>query len=114
MISFGYTKLTFDISMAFIRYDCRLCICARARFYHAFLRKWFDSIVLLKQSAFRNRGLFNADIVTYRRITSYKELIKHLVKVCTRDCVVIVWRIESKKCVDNLKYETRLKQMLCK
>jgi len=23
MISFGYLKLTFDISMAFIRYDCR-------------------------------------------------------------------------------------------
>ena len=24
VISFGYLKLTFDISMAFIRYDCRL------------------------------------------------------------------------------------------
>ena len=26
MISFGYLKLTFNISMAFIRYDCRLYI----------------------------------------------------------------------------------------
>jgi len=57
MISFGYLKLTFDISMAFISYDCRLWICARARFYHAFLRRYFDNTTLLKQSAYRNRGL---------------------------------------------------------
>jgi len=30
MISFDYLKLTFDISMAFIRYDCRLWIYTRA------------------------------------------------------------------------------------
>ena len=50
MISFGYLKLTVDISMAFIRYDCRLWNCARARFYHAFLRRFFDKTLLLKQS----------------------------------------------------------------
>jgi len=58
MISFGYPKLTFDISMVFIRYDCRLIICARARSYHAFLCRCFDNTVLLKQSAYRNRRLF--------------------------------------------------------
>jgi len=38
MIYFGNLKLTFDISMSFIRYDCRLWICTRVRFYmyHAF------------------------------------------------------------------------------
>ena len=30
MIIFGYRKLTFDISVDFIRYACRLWICARA------------------------------------------------------------------------------------
>jgi len=54
----GYLKLTFNISMAFNRFDCRLWICAHARFYHAFLRRGFDNTVLLKQSAYRNRGLF--------------------------------------------------------
>ena len=49
MISFGYLKLTFDISMAFIRYDGRLWTSVRARLYHAFLRRCFDSKVLLKQ-----------------------------------------------------------------
>ena len=34
MIAFGYPKLTFDTSMTFIRYDCRLWINARTRFYH--------------------------------------------------------------------------------
>ena len=58
MISFGYLKLTFDISMAFICYDCFLWICARARFYHAFPRRCFDNTELLKQSSNRNRGLF--------------------------------------------------------
>jgi len=58
MISFGYLKLTFDISMAFIRYDCRLWLCARARFYHAFLCRCFDNTVLLKQSAYIIWGLF--------------------------------------------------------
>ena len=51
-------SITFDISMAFIRYDCRLWICARARFYHAFLRRCFHNTVLIKQSAYINRGLF--------------------------------------------------------
>jgi len=46
MISLGYLKLTFDISRVFIRYACRLWICARARFYHAFLRRCFDNTVL--------------------------------------------------------------------
>ena len=36
-------KLKFVISMAFIRYDCRLWICARERFHHAFLRICFDN-----------------------------------------------------------------------
>ena len=76
MISFGYLKLTFDISMAFIRYDCRPWIRARARFYHAFLRRCFDNTILLKQSAYRNRGLFYADIVTYRRIM-YTHIDRH-------------------------------------
>ena len=58
MISFGNLKLTIDISMAFIHYDSRLWICACARFYHAFLRRCFDNTVLLKQSAYRKRGLF--------------------------------------------------------
>ena len=58
MICFGYPKLTFNISMAFILHDCRLWICARANFARAFLRRWFDNTVLLKQSAYRNRGLF--------------------------------------------------------
>ena len=57
MISFGYLKLTVDISMAFIRYDCRLWNCARAHFYHAFLRRCFDNTLLLKQLAYRNRRL---------------------------------------------------------
>jgi len=35
MICFGYLKLTFNISVAFIRHECRLCICARATFAHA-------------------------------------------------------------------------------
>jgi len=30
MISVGYPKLTFDISMAFVCYDCCLWICACA------------------------------------------------------------------------------------
>ena len=38
MICFGYPKLKFNISMAFICHDCRLWICARANFAHAFLR----------------------------------------------------------------------------
>ena len=58
MISFGYLKLTYDISIAFFRYDCRLWICAHANFYHAFLRRYYDNTVLLKQSIYRN--------VTYR------------------------------------------------
>ena len=61
MISFGYLKLTFHISMAFFRYGCPLIICAHARFYHAFLRRCFDNTVILKQSPNRNRGL----LVTY-------------------------------------------------
>jgi len=56
MVCFGLPKLTFNISMAFIRHDCRLWICACARFDHAFLRRYFDNKVLLKQSAYRNRG----------------------------------------------------------
>jgi len=58
MTCFGYSKLTFNISMTFIRHDCRLSKCARANFAHAFLRTCFDNTVLLKQSAYRNRGLF--------------------------------------------------------
>jgi len=69
MISFGYLKLTFDISMAFIRYDCHLIICARVRFYPAFLRRCFDNTVLLKQCAYRNRGLFFG---RYCDVSSYK------------------------------------------
>jgi len=46
-----YSKLTFNISMAFIRHECRLWICACANFVHAFLRRCFDNQVLLKQSA---------------------------------------------------------------
>jgi len=42
-------------------------------YVHVFLRRCFDNIVLLKQSAYRNRGLFYADIVTYRRISNYKD-----------------------------------------
>ena len=71
MICFGYSKLTFNISMAFIRHDCRLWICARANFAHAFLCRCFDNAVLLKQPAYRNRILFQADIVTYRRIRKF-------------------------------------------
>jgi len=44
-----------------------------AHFYHPFLRRSFDNTVLLKQSAYRNRGLFYADIVTYRRISTVSE-----------------------------------------
>ena len=69
MTSFGCSKLTLDISMAFIRYDCRLWICARARFYHAFLRRCFDNTVLLKQSAYIYRGLF---LGRYCDVSSYK------------------------------------------
>ena len=58
MISFGYLKLTFAISMVFICYDCRLWISARARFYHAFLRRCFDNTDCFKQSGYRNGGLF--------------------------------------------------------
>jgi len=43
MICFGYPKLTLNISMAFIHHDCRLYICARANFAHAFLRICFDN-----------------------------------------------------------------------
>jgi len=48
MISFGYLKLTFDISMAFIRYNCRLWNGACARFYHAFLHSTFKTVRLQK------------------------------------------------------------------
>ena len=48
MISFGYVKLTFNISMAFIPYDCRLWIYAHARFYHTFLRSTFKTVRLQK------------------------------------------------------------------
>ena len=41
-----------------VAYECVHVICARARFYHAFLRRCFNNTVLLKQSAYINRGLF--------------------------------------------------------
>jgi len=69
MISFGYLKLTFDISMAFIRYVCRLWFFARARFYHGFLRICFDNKVLLKQPVYINRGRFlcrQCDVSSYK------------------------------------------------
>ena len=54
--------------MAFIRHDCRLWIYARANFAHAFLRRCFDNTELIKQSAYRNTGLFlgrYCDVSTY-------------------------------------------------
>ena len=69
MVSISFLKLTFDISMAFIRYGCHLCICVRARFDHVFLRRCFDNTVLLKQSAYNNRGLFwgrDCDVSSYK------------------------------------------------
>ena len=59
MISFGYLKLTFVISMAFIRYAYHLWInyvhvqIERSRWSstlipHAFLRRCFDDTVFLK------------------------------------------------------------------
>jgi len=68
MISFGHPRLTFNISMAFTRHDCRLWICARANFAHAFLCRCFDKTVPLKQSAYRNRGLF---LGRYCDVSSY-------------------------------------------
>jgi len=47
MIRFDYPKLTFNISMAFSRHDCRLWICTRANFANAFLCRCFDNTVLL-------------------------------------------------------------------
>ena len=56
--------------MAFVRYECRRIIFARA-----FLRRCFDNTVLLKQSAFRNRGLF---LGRYCDVSSYKKYYAQL------------------------------------
>jgi len=57
MIYFGYPKLTFNISMAtfarIVAYEYVQC-----KFHPCFLLRCFYSTVLLKQSAYRNRGLF--------------------------------------------------------
>ena len=50
IICFGYPKLTFNISMLFS------------------VDVLITQTVFLKQSAYRNRGLFEADIETYRGI----------------------------------------------
>ena len=68
MVSFGYLKLTFDIIMAFIRYDCRLWICARAHFAHVFCLDVLIT-VFLKLSAYKKRGLF---LGRYCDVLSYK------------------------------------------
>jgi len=68
MISFGYLKLTFDVSMVFIRYDCRLRICARAHFAHVFCLDVLIT-VFLKWSAYKKRGLF---LGRYCDVSSYK------------------------------------------
>jgi len=48
MICFGYPKLTFNISMAFIRHNCRLWICAYANLAHDFLRRCVDNTAIFK------------------------------------------------------------------
>jgi len=78
MICFGYPKLTFNISMAFIRLDCCLWICACANFVQAFLRRCFDNTVLFKQSAYRNRGLFwgrFCDVLSYKLCNDFDDVL---------------------------------------
>ena len=87
MIRFDYPKLTFNISMAFSRHDCRLWICTRANFANAFLCRCFDNTVLLKPSACRNRRL---SLGSYCDVSSYKVLhVTHYTVRWIVDCRVI-------------------------